>query len=75
MHAYLSKPKIDGVNFYFIPRTPEYETPYWRSYPRVSISVTKDLTTLKADYTLGFYVEMDVLDVLFMIYNSKAGKG
>ena len=41
----------------------------------VSISVTKDLTTLKADYKLGFCVEMDVLDVPFMIYDSKAGKG
>ena len=55
---------------------PELETSYWRSYlSKVSISVTRDLTTLKANDRLGFCVEMDVLDVLFMIYDSKAGKG
>ena len=34
-----------------------------------------DLTTLKANYKLGFCVEMEVLDMLFMIYDYKAVKG
>ena len=39
------------------------------------MSVTRDLTTLKANYKLGFFVGMDVLDLLFRIYDPKTGKG